>query len=179
MKEARRLIMPDRIGVFASLLILTIGTAFGGFFGRYQGDLYRMLENAVTAHASAHHLSGNLEQDSKVIEKARSNFRGKLVRFHNHANGLALAIFIVSLVIANIELSVKIKKIITWAISLGGVTYPFGWLVTGLSIGTMGVEKAQKMGELILVPSGTIVILSLVGTLGIYLFKEVKHRARS
>ncbi|MFQ5881974.1 MAG: hypothetical protein ACE5I9_05820 [Candidatus Methylomirabilales bacterium] len=163
--------MPHRVGIVAALLLLTIGTAFGGFFGRYQGNLYRAVTRGALANPDAHHLSGHREKDARVLERIRRNFRGKLVRFHNHANGLALVILLVSLALANSEVSAKTRTLLTWGVSIGGVLYPFGWLLAGLNISSLGVEKAQDLGVLILAPAGIVVILCTVATLVIYLLR--------
>jgi hypothetical protein len=171
--------MPLRIGVVAGLLLTLLGNAFGGFYGEFQGSLSDHLKGQIAVNPALHGLSGDGSKDQEVVRRAVGNFRSRLMRFHFHAGAIGLIVLIVSLVIANTNLRRRTQVLLTWTVSLAGFAYPFGWLLTGLSIGPLGFERATRLGWYVLAPSGGLFVVSTALVLGAFIRDGLTGRSRA
>lgn len=161
--------MPLRIGVVAGLLLTLLGNAFGGVFGEFQGSFYDHLKGQIAANPVLHGLSGDASKDQEVVRRAVGNFRSRLMRFHFHAGAIGLIILVVSIVVTNTSLPPRTQELLTWTVSLAGFAYPFGWLLTGLSIGPLGFERATRLGWYVLAPSGGLFVVATALVLGVFI----------
>ncbi len=170
--------MPHRVGVIAGLFLTLLGNAFGGYFGEFQGSLYDRLKAQMTANPARHGLSGDATKDQEIVRRATGNFRSRLIRFHLHAGSVGLIILVVSLVVANTNLSWTSRRWLAWIVSLAGFAYPFGWLVIGFAIGPLGFEQATRLGWYILATSGGLFIVTTALALAAFVRDGVRRNGR-
>lgn len=114
--------------------------------------------NADEAEASGHaHSSGLMELAHERLAKA-----------HAHAMGLGMLSIAVSLTLAFIPASPRLRTVAAASIGAGGLLYPFSWLIMGLRTPSLGASGAEASAmpiiglSVLLVGAGLVLALVLV-----------------
>lgn len=117
-------------------------------------------QEAKQASASLH--------DSPIMELAHTRLR----RGHIHSMGLGLVTIVISLVLAFTTAPDRIKIIVPIFAGLGGLIYPFAWIVMGYRTPGLGPDVAEASVTII---AGTGIALVLLGifTAGLFILKDI------
>lgn len=118
-----------------------------------------------------HQIKGGQEHDDPLMALAHTRF----VRGHLHAMGLGLATVLISLVIAFTTASARVKTIASVLTGLGGIIYPFAWIVMGYMTPSLGPEAAEASAVFIAGPGVGLVLLGVFIPIG-YTLRDVFKR---
>lgn len=121
--------------------------------------LHDTLPNAAMAQmADSSH--GFMQYDG-LMEKAHE----RLTRGHIHAMGLGLIASVVSLIMAFLNVPNRIKAAASACVGVGGLFYPFAWIIMGFRTVTLGTEGAEKSVLPIVALSVALVLIGISLTL--------------
>ncbi len=96
----------------------------------------------------------------------------RLMRGHLHAMGLGLGAIIISVVLSFTSAPGWIKTAGSVFAGLGGIIYPFAWIVMGYRTPSMGPELAEASVTLIAGP-GVALVLSGVLAAALFIFRDI------
>ena len=106
----------------------------------------------------AHTASGH---DGPVMEAAHE----RLVRGHLHAMGLGTIAVVISLLLAFLGGPAWLKIVASAALGIGGLVYPFSWIVMGFRTPSLGISGASESVFPIVAASAPLVLGGLFITL--------------
>lgn len=112
------------------------------------------------------HLEGG--HDSPIIEFSHR----RLTRGHIHSMGLGLATIIISLVLAFTSAPDKVKTTVSILTGIGGIIYPFAWIVMGYRTPALGPDGADISVRFIAGPGIALVVLGILAA-SVYLLKDI------
>jgi len=96
----------------------------------------------------------------------------RLRRGHVHSMGLGLVTIVISLVLAFTSAADKIKTIAPVLAGLGGIIYPFAWIVMGYRTPSLGPNAAEASVMMIAGPGVALVVLGIF-TAAFFLLKDI------
>lgn len=111
--------------------------------------------------------------DSPIMELAHK----RLVRGHLHAMGLGLLTIAISLVLAFTTAPDRIKTAAPILTGLGGLIYPFAWIVMGYRTPGLGPDAAEASATVIAGPGIALVLLGIFTT-AVFLLKDIFSRGK-
>lgn len=111
------------------------------------------------------------EHDSPVMDMAHE----RLTRGHIHSMGLGLVTIVISLILAFTSAPEKIKNIAPILTGLGGIIYPFAWIVMGYRTPSLGPGTAEESVTMIAGLGAALVLLGIF-TAGAFLLKDVFYK---
>lgn len=106
--------------------------------------------------------------DNPIFELSHTRLR----RGHLHAMGLGLVTIAVSFILAFTSAPDRIKTIASILAGLGGIIYPFAWIVMGYKTPALGPEGAEMFATKIAGP-GVLLVLLGISTAVIFLLKDI------
>jgi hypothetical protein len=116
-------------------------------------------------HARHEHGAGH---DDPLMEFAHT----RLMRGHLHAMGLGLGAIIISIVLSFTTAPAWIKTAGSVFAGLGGIIYPFAWIIMGYRTPSMGPELAEASVTMIAGP-GVALVLSGVLAAALFILKDM------
>ncbi|MBI5588118.1 MAG: hypothetical protein HY889_07110 [Deltaproteobacteria bacterium] len=135
------------------------------------GSIHRHSEDAMTAaqpQETDHLTQGGHEHKSPIMALSHT----RLVRGHLHAMGLGLATVLISLLLAFTSAGERVKTIVSVLTGLGGIIYPFAWVVMGYRTPALGPEGAEASVIFIAGPGVGLVLLG-VFTAAFFLLRDI------
>ena len=105
--------------------------------------------------------------DSPIIDLSHK----RLTRGHLHAMGLGLVTIAISFILAFTSAPEKIKAVASILTGLGGLIYPFAWIVMGYRTPNLGPAGAEASVTVIAGPGVGLVLLGIF-TAGVFLLKD-------
>lgn len=192
-------IKPVRFGILIGLfgLIFGIGWAFflvlghekiheilkqsaaekqGSFIQSFKPlDAHAHTKKEKPADTGHHHGAG--EEPKPHFEGAHSDpiielSHIRLQRSHVHAMGLGLATIIISFTLAFTSAHDRLKTIISILAGLGGLIYPFAWIVMGYRTPALGPDGAEASVRIIAGPGIALVLLGAFTAI-VFLLKDI------
>lgn len=133
----KNVLAPVIPGLLASFLAIVFGTSLGMLFGIYEDSIKDYLSAQIKAHPEVH------AQTPDNLKKQTGGAWRDLQRAHLHAQGLGALGVGISLVLGLSWVAAPVKRWLALATGLGGLLYPFTWLLMGLRVGPMGEEAAH------------------------------------
>ncbi len=121
--------------------------------GHPHGDVAAQGSVAVSMSVSGH--------DSPIMEAAHE----RLTRGHLHAMGLGTIAVVISLALAFLGGPHWLKTIASASVGVGGLIYPFSWIVMGFRTPALGIEGAHESVFMIVAASAPLVLGGLFITL--------------
>ncbi|MBI3399298.1 MAG: hypothetical protein HY026_08755 [Deltaproteobacteria bacterium] len=106
--------------------------------------------------------------DSPIMELSHTRLR----RGHVHAMGLGLVTIAISIVLAFTTAPDRVKIIAPILTGLGGLIYPFAWIVMGYRTPLFGPDAAEASVTVIAAPGIALVLLG-ISTAGLFLLKDI------
>ncbi len=96
----------------------------------------------------------------------------RLARGHVHAMGLGLVTVLVSLVLAFTSAPSRLRTIVLALTGVGGIIYPFSWIIMGYRTPALGPEAAEASVIFIAAPGVALVLLGVFTSAG-FLLKDI------
>jgi len=169
---------PPRV-VFLCLLLFGFGELAGALLGGYPTQIRDMSRNRALAHSDVHGLVGVADIDRAILEGIGTEALSRVHTFHLHAHGLALVVFVLSLIIVNMNLVPKLQNILVGLICIG-LLYPFGWLSIVFTIPYYGKSGAFRLAErFFFIPFGGMFLLAVWSLILVYFFRHIIFRKRT
>lgn len=109
--------------------------------------------------------------DSPIMELAHTRLR----RGHVHAMGLGLLTIVISFILVFNSAPDRIKAAASVLTGLGGLIYPFAWIVMGYRTPGLGPNAAEASVTIIAGPAVALVLLGIF-TAGIFVLKDIFSR---
>lgn len=112
------------------------------------------------------HLEGG--HDSPIIELSHR----RLTRGHIHSMGLGTLTILLSLIIAFTSAPDKVKTTVSVLTGIGGIIYPFAWIVMGYRTPALGPDGADASVRFIAGPGIALVALGIFAAI-VYLLRDI------
>ncbi len=135
-----------RMGLVLGALAIGFGWSLGAAFGSIEGRLKDGLRASAERSQAVY-----LEQtggDTEAAEAAMEATRGKAwkyyLRAHLHAGGLGATAIALSLLLAFLEGSARVRRSAATLLGAGAVGYPLFWLLAALRAPVLGSTGAAK-----------------------------------
>jgi hypothetical protein len=117
------------------------------------------------------------EENRNTIESAHDNpimqlAHNRLVRGHFHAMGLALVTIAISFILAFTSTPDRIKTAVSVLTGVGGIIYPFAWIIMGYRTPALGPEGAEASIALI-AGTGAALVLYGIFTAIVFVSKDI------
>ncbi|HKZ47102.1 MAG TPA: hypothetical protein VJ202_06955 [Thermodesulfobacteriota bacterium] len=109
--------------------------------------------------------------DDPIMELAHN----RLLRGHIHAMGLGLVTIAISFIMAFTRAPDRIKTIAPVLAGIGGIIYPFAWIVMGYRTPGLGPDAAAASVRMI-AGIGTALVLLGIFTAGVFLLKDILQK---
>lgn len=171
----RMLKKPYPLTILACLILFGLAEMAGAILGGYPQQVKEAASRIIINHPSAHGLVGVQDIDRVIIERTSTEVLARLHTFHLHGHGLAIVVFIISLIVINIEITDRYKKRLTLLISMG-LLYPFGWLLFTILIPFLGRQNSFSLAEKIFfMPFGGLFFLSILVSIFFALTEVIKN----
>ncbi|MBI3752840.1 MAG: hypothetical protein HY266_02190 [Deltaproteobacteria bacterium] len=131
----------------------------------HQGMMGHEHQHGAPEEAKPH--SRSIHEDP-IMELSHTRLR----RGHIHAMGLSIVTIALALVLMSTSAPERVKIIAPILTGLGGLIYPFAWIVMGYRTPLLGPDAAEASVTVI---AGTGIALVLIGifTAGVYLLKDI------
>lgn len=156
---------PYPLTTLVCLMLFGLAEMAGAILGGYPQQVKETANRIAQEHPAAHGLVGVQDIDRVIMDRVSTEVLARLHTFHLHGHGLAIVVFIISLIVINLEIPERYKKLLTILTSLG-LLYPFGWLFFTILIPYLGKQTAFHLAEKIFfVPFGGIFFLAICGTI--------------
>jgi hypothetical protein len=158
--------------IFLCLLLFGFGELAGALLGGYPQQIIDLSRNQALAHPDIHGLVGVADIDRAILEGIGTEALARVHTFHLHAHGLALVVFMLGLIIVNMNLVVWMRRTLFGLVCLG-LLYPFGWLTIVLTLPFYGKSGAFHLAEgLFFIPFGGGFLIAVWLLIFVYLIKR-------
>jgi hypothetical protein len=144
--------------------VLLIGCAEvgGASMVRFKLELTRWARSVILARPATHGLVGVRDVDEQILDEALVKFDASLRLFHLHAEGMGLVVIATTMTAATLVHAAAARRALVVLLSVGGVGYPFGYLLWGALIPSQGVQTAKVFAEwLVWIPFGGASIVGI------------------
>ena len=166
--------LPSPWVILSCLLLFGFGEVAGTLLGGYPQPIKDLARTQAMAHADVHGLTGVEDIDRAILEKVGTEVLARVHTFHLHSHGLALVVFVLCLILINMDLSDRSKKVLMGLTCLG-LLYPFGWLTIALTLPLYGKAGAFRLAErLFFIPFGGGFLLIVWFIILIYCMRQVR-----
>lgn len=171
--------LPSPWVIFLCLLLFGSGELAGALLGGYPQPIMDWARQEALTHPEVHGIVGVPDIDRAILDGIGTEALSRVHTFHLHAHGLALVVFVLSLIIANMDLQARTRKILTGLVCLG-LPYPFGWLTIVLTIPSYGKSGAFHLAEkLFFIPFGGMFLLAVWGLIAFYFYRLIRTSRRA
>lgn len=171
--------LPPPLVIILCLLLFGFGELAGALLGGYPQQIKDLTHRQVMRHPDIHRLVGVADIDRAILDGVESEALARVHAFHLHAHGLALVVFVLSLIIINLRLKPMVQKIFLGWVCLG-LLYPFGWLTIVFAIPFYGKSGTFRLAEkLFFIPFGGMFLLTVWDLIMIYFFHLIIPREGS
>lgn len=153
--------LPSSWIVFFCLFLFGIGELAGALLGGYPQQIKDFIGRSAMAYPEVHGLVGVDDIDRAILNGIEGEALARVHTFHLHSHGLALVVFVLNLIIANMGLREKTKRVLHGLTCLG-LLYPFGWLMIVFALPSYGKNWAFRLAEkFFFVPFGGVFLLAV------------------
>src|SRR2546422_7574880 len=154
--------VPPRWVLLVAVLSIVAAEVGGGAMARFKVELTRWARDGMLARPSVHGLVGVRDVDERILDEALVKFDAGLRLFHMHAEGMGLVVIATATVAATLARPGAARRAIVGLLTIGGASYPVGYLVWSALIPSQGLERAKTIAEwLVWIPFGSAAIVAL------------------
>jgi hypothetical protein len=154
---------PPLVLILVVIAMLALGETAGAFLSPLRPAVERYARARVAANAAAHGLTGSVEYDDDVRERAVFTAEAGLSFFHTHAGGLAPVILLAGTIVASVVPGGMARGVLYTLLTVGAF-FPLGYLVYALAALETGREAGVALAErFVLTPLGSAAVLALLG----------------
>jgi hypothetical protein len=148
--------------VFVAILVLALGETAGAVMSQFRPQTERWARARVAANASAHGLTGAVEYDTEVTERAAFTAEAGLSFLHTHAQGLPAIVLLAATIVATLVPWRRLRGAL-YALLGAGTLFPLGYLVYGVAVLELGRDAGIELSQRwVLTPLGGAVIVAVV-----------------
>jgi hypothetical protein len=149
--------------VFVAVGVITLGELGGAALSQLRPATARWATARIAANAPAHGLTGSLEYDDAVRERAVFTVEAGVAFFHLHAEGMGLVLIFTSTLVASVVRS-RLARRMLYTLLTAGALFPLGYLGYALAVLELGRDDGVAFAETwILSPLGAAAIAGLIG----------------
>jgi hypothetical protein len=153
----------------------TAGAALGGL----PQPIMQTARTYALARPDVHGLAGVPDIDRAILEGVESEVLARVHTFHLHGHGLAIVVFLLTFIVANVGFSPRVKTLLT-GLTCIGLLYPFGWLAMALAVPVVGKAAAFRFAErAFFIPFGGLFLLGVWLIVVSYTIHLAKGRHRT
>lgn len=153
--------LPSSWIIFSCLLLFGFGELAGALLGGYPQQIKGFIGQSAMAYPEVHGLVGIADIDRAILNGIEGEALSRVHTFHLHSHGLALVVFVLNLIIVNMGLQDRTKRILHGLTCLG-LLYPFGWLMVVLTLPSYGKSGAFRLAEkFFFIPFGGVFLLAV------------------
>lgn len=170
--------LPSPWIIFFCLLLFGFAELAGALLGGYPQQIKNAIGQSAMNHPEIHGLVGVDDIDRAILNGIEGEALAKVHTFHLHSHGLALVVFLLNLIIVNMGLRDRSKKILHTLTCLG-LLYPFGWLMIVFALPSHGKSGAFRLAEkLFFIPFGGMFLLAVWLLILFYFIRVIvlKHK---
>lgn len=138
---------PPVATLLAAVLLIACAEVGGASMVRFKIELTRWARGVMRERPAIHGLVGVRDVDEAVIDESLVKFDAALRLFHLHAEGMGLVIIATTMTAATFIDSIPTRRAITLLFTVGGVGYPFGYLLWSILIPHYGIETGKTIAE--------------------------------
>jgi hypothetical protein len=154
---------PPLLLILVAITMIALGETAGAFMAPLRPAVERYARGRVAANAAAHGLTGSVEYDEEVRDRAVFTAEAGLSFFHTHAGGLAPVILLAGTIVASVVPG-RAARGTLYALLTGGALFPLGYVVYALAVLETGRDAGVALAErYVLTPLGSAAILALLG----------------
>lgn len=165
--------LPSPWIIFFCLLLFGFAELAGALLGGYPQQIKNAIGQSAMNHPEVHGLVGVDDIDRAILNGIEGEALARVHTFHLHSHGLALVVFLLNLIIANMGLSLRVRTILRGVTCLG-LLYPFGWLMIVVTLPSYGKAGAFRLAEkLFFIPFGGIFLLAVWILILFYLIRVI------
>jgi hypothetical protein len=148
--------------LLVAVLLIAVAEVGGASMVKFKLELTRWARGVMLARPAVHGLVGVRDVDEQVIDEALVKLDGGLRLFHLHAEGMGTVIIVASMVATTLVRSTGLQRTIVILLTVGGATYPVGYLVWSAMIPYVGIERGKVVAEwLVWIPFGGAAIVAM------------------
>jgi len=153
--------LPPLASLLAAILLIACAEVGGASMVKFKLELTRWARSVVLARPGVHGLVGVRDIDERVIDEALVKFDAGLRLFHLHAEGMGLVIIVTTMTAATLVRSDSSRRALIALFTVGGVVYPFGYLLWSALIPFYGIQGGKVVAEwLVWIPFGGATIVA-------------------
>jgi hypothetical protein len=160
----------------AAILLIACAEVGGASMARFKVELARGARAIMLARPAVHGLVGVRDVDEQIVDEALVKFDAGLRLFHLHAEGMGLVIIASTMTAATLVRSDRSRRAIIFLFTVGGVGYPFGYLLWSALIPYHGIQTGKTVAEWAMwIPFGGATIVAawwLVALVGVRLVRR-------
>jgi hypothetical protein len=166
--------------LLVGVVLIACAEVGGGSMAQWKLELSRWARGIMLARPETHGLVGVRDVDEQILDEALVKFDAGLRLFHLHAEGLGTIIIVTSMVAWSVVEHGALRRVIVGLITVGGASYPFGYLLWSGLIPFRGVARGKALAEwLVWIPFGSAAIVALwllAGALAIQCARSLRRR---
>lgn len=154
--------LPPRGVLLAAVVLIACAEVGGAAMARFRLELTRWARATMLARPEVHGLVGVRDVDEQIIDEALTKFDAGLRLFHLHGEGMGTVVIVSTMVASTLARSPAVRQGLVTFLAVGGLAYPFGYLLWSTLIPFYGIEPGKRIAEwAILVPFGGTSIAAL------------------
>ena len=154
---------PPLVLILVVIVMLALGETAGAFLSPLRPAVQRYARARVSANAAAHGLTGSIEYDDEVRDRAVFTAEAGISFFHTHAGGLASVVLLAGTIVASVVPGSATRAVL-YVLLTAGAVFPLGYVVYSLAALEAGREAGVALAErYALTPLGSAAILALLG----------------
>jgi hypothetical protein len=153
---------PPLPAVLVAVALIALADVSGASMVRFKVELARWARHTMLARPAVHGLVGVRDVDEQLIDEALVKFDAGFRLFHLHGEGMGTVIIVATMVTATFVTVDALRRLITVLVTVGGGTYPFGYLLWSGLIPYQGIESGKRLAEwLVWIPFGGSAIAAM------------------
>jgi hypothetical protein len=139
--------LPPLPVLLAAILLIACAEVGGASMVRFKLELARGARAAILSRPAVHGLVGVRDVDEQIIDEALVKFDAGLRLFHLHAEGMGLVVIVTTMSAATLVRAERTRRVVIALLGIGGVGYPFGYLLWSALIPYYGIETGKTVAE--------------------------------
>lgn len=154
---------PPLVVILVAVVILALGETGGAAMSQLRPAIERYAAWRIEANRQAHGLSGSVEYDDEVRQRATYTAEAGLSFFHTHAEGMALVLFFASTLVASLVCGRTVRGLLYILLTVGAL-FPLGYLAYAMAALEHGREAGVELTQRwVLTPLGLSAMAGLIG----------------
>lgn len=168
--------VPSTWVLLVAVALIACAEVGGAAMVQFKIPLTRWARATMLARPDVHGLVGVRGVDEQVLDEALVKFDAGFRLFHLHAEGMGVIIMVATMVATTLVGPAALRRAIVLLVTVGGASYPVGYLLWSVLIPFQGVDTGRRLAEwLVWIPFGGAAIVAmwlLTGALAVALVRR-------